>query len=93
MKTTAVTTSLLSILALVAVAPFAGPVSFPGLNPTALVGGLFAAGMLAFAFSDYSRKPSFRARHAAPRPTRATPATGRAPAAANCDWTYNTRAA
>ena len=95
MKNTVVTASLIPVLALAlaTAAQFAGLVSFPGLNPTVLIGGLAAAGVLAFAFYDYSRKPSFRVRRISRHPAKAVPATNRTAVAAGCDWTYNTRAA
>ena len=95
MKNTVVAASLMPVLAfaLATAAQIAGLVSFSGLNPTAFIGGLIATGVLAFAFSDYSRKPAFRVRRTARQPTRTTPATSRTPVAASCDWTNNTRAA
>ena len=68
-----------------------GLASIALLTTPVLVGGLAAVGVLALAFSDYSRKPSFRVRRSAAPSLHRTPAS---PAViANLDWTYTSRAA
>jgi hypothetical protein len=62
---------------------------FSILMTPALVAAVAALGILALAFSDYSRKPSFRVRRSATRPTAPSPA----PVIASLEWTYTSRAA
>ena len=62
---------------------------FSILMTPALVGVLAVIGVLAFAFSDYSRKPSFRVRR---HETPSTPATDSA-AIHQLDWTYTAHSA
>lgn len=65
-------------------------VSINSLNVPAVIGGIFACGLLLTVFSDYSRKPRFRAGSGpkVPRPA-AKPASSPEmdPASA---WTYRT---
>ncbi len=67
----------------------AGLASLPGLNPTALVGGIVATGVLAFAFSDYSRTPAFRARRTRKAAAPMQAASDSTPDMANAAWTYH----
>ena len=94
MKTKLRLASQLSALALssAAVAQFVGLVSFPGVTTTALVGGLVAASVLAFALGDYARKPSFRVRRTFTDPAETTPGLQARAGATSPDWTYTTRA-
>jgi hypothetical protein len=75
------------LFALVSVASITALFSI--LMTPALVAALAALGILAFAFSDYSRKPSFRVRR---NTTRATPPS-HAAVITSLDWTYTSRAA
>ena len=68
----------------------AGYTSFNFISFPALIGGAFIIGLLLLAFSDYSRKPRFRAGHTRQATRRViTPATSSKidPASA---WTYTT---
>lgn len=90
MKASVIQARLFSAPVLVVILAAAAPAAVFSLIMTpALVAALAGVGVLAFAFSDYSRKPSFRVRrHEAP----STPATHSA-VIAQLDWTYTARSA
>ena len=89
MKASVVQARLFSAPVLVLAALATPAVLFSILMSPALVGALAIIGVLAFAFSDYSRKPSFRVRH------HETPSTSATDSAAihQLDWTYTSHAA
>jgi hypothetical protein len=72
-----------------AVVLIAGYTSFKLVSFTALFGSVFSLGLLLTAFSDYSRKPRFLARHTRQATHEATTATSSAIDPASV-WTYNT---
>ena len=72
------------------IARFAGFSFSNVLSPQAVIGGVFAGSLLLFAFSDYTRKPRFRAggaRQAKPQTATPTMSPELDPASA---WTYTT---
>ena len=74
-------------------AQFAGFISFNLFGLPVLMGGALASGLVAFVFSDYSRRPSFRVRR--PQDTKEERTVSARPAAEDpvTMWTYTTRQA
>jgi hypothetical protein len=93
MKTSTVTASPSSILALAAAAQFVVLVTLPLFVSVVLIGGLAAVGVLALAFSDYSYQPTLGRRRASAQPAEFAPEATPQPVAAQLDWTYATRSA
>jgi hypothetical protein len=94
MKASVVALCLFSALAFAstAIAQVAGIILLQSTSIPALVGSLVAAGVLAFAFGDYSRKPSFRLRRT---PGHSTHLAGdeSGTSSTQLDWTYAPRTA
>jgi hypothetical protein len=92
MKTKVRIISYISALAfaLAAATEFVGLVSFQSATTTLLLGGFVVSCLVAFALSDYARKPSFRVRRTAGDSPDAGPTVNR-PAGQGPDWTYTTR--
>ena len=95
MKKSLVLASIVFILvfAVALVARLVVHTSVSALNLPVLFGALFGSSVLFLAFSDYSRKPRFRA-HSVRKPiVRATTSTTASEADAASAWTYTTLSA
>ena len=94
MKTPVIALCLFSALAfsLAAIAQLAGLILVQSTSLFVLEGGFVAAATLAFAFVDYSRKPSFRIRRTSVDSTQPA-ADESGTSSSQLDWTYAPRTA